>query len=89
MVRNVILSFIQGRVKLCDFGYDTTIKSNTNINPKENTNTVNNSDNNSKENTNIDTQEIVGTLQYLSPQYVQGFDSGAMRDVWAVGIIGY
>jgi serine/threonine-protein kinase len=29
----------------------------------------------------------VGTMEYLSPEYAQGFDSGSKRDIWAIGIL--
>lgn len=32
---------------------------------------------------------IVGTLEYLSPEYVQGRNSGWKRDVWAIGILAF
>lgn len=33
--------------------------------------------------------EVVGTLEYLPPEYAQGVDSGPRRDVWAVGILAF
>jgi serine/threonine protein kinase len=36
---------------------------------------------------NIDANEIIGTLEYLSPEYVQGLDTGPLRDIWAIGIL--
>lgn len=35
----------------------------------------------------VNPDSIIGTLEYLSPEYVQGIDSGPLRDVWAIGII--
>lgn len=32
-------------------------------------------------------QEVVGTMEYLPPEYASGTDSGPARDVWAVGIL--
>jgi serine/threonine protein kinase len=34
-------------------------------------------------------EEVVGTLEYLPPEYAQGVDSGPKRDVWAVGILAF
>lgn len=33
--------------------------------------------------------DIVGTLEYLPPEYVNGYDSGAKRDIWAIGILAF
>ena len=33
--------------------------------------------------------QVVGTLEYLPPEYVQGIDSGQARDVWAVGVLAF
>ena len=33
--------------------------------------------------------EVVGTLEYLPPEYAQGVDSGPKRDIWAVGILAF
>ena len=32
---------------------------------------------------------MVGTLEYLSPEYVQGKSAGKERDIWALGIVCY
>jgi serine/threonine protein kinase len=32
---------------------------------------------------------VVGTLEYLDPEYVQGKPSEFSRDVWAIGIVAY
>jgi serine/threonine protein kinase len=32
---------------------------------------------------------VVGTLEYLPPEYAQGVDSGPKRDIWAVGILAF
>ena len=34
-------------------------------------------------------EAVVGTLEYLPPEYAQGIDSAYARDVWAVGILAY
>ena len=37
----------------------------------------------------MDKEQIVGTMEYLSPEYANGKDSGYKRDIWAVGIIAF
>ena len=32
---------------------------------------------------------MVGTLEYLPPEYAQGTDSGPARDIWAVGVLAF
>lgn len=32
---------------------------------------------------------MVGTMEYLAPEYAQGTDSAMLRDIWAVGIIAF
>jgi serine/threonine protein kinase len=32
---------------------------------------------------------VVGTLEYLDPEYVQGKNSEFSRDIWAIGIVAY
>lgn len=34
-------------------------------------------------------KDIVGTLEYLDPEYVQGKVSEFSRDIWALGIVAY
>lgn len=34
-------------------------------------------------------KEVVGTLEYLSPEYIQGKFDGKPKDIWALGIICY
>lgn len=34
-------------------------------------------------------EQVVGTLEYLSPEYAKGIDSGPKRDIWAVGILAF
>lgn len=41
------------------------------------------------ENKVMDKEQIVGTMEYLSPEYANGKDSGYKRDIWAVGIIAF
>ena len=62
---SIIKNKIQGRIKLCDFGYAI----------------------NFKEIKKIDPNQIIGTLDYLSPEYANGYDTGPLRDIWAIGIL--
>jgi serine/threonine protein kinase len=34
-------------------------------------------------------QQIIGTLEYLPPEYARGIDSGPKRDIWAIGILAF
>jgi serine/threonine protein kinase len=37
----------------------------------------------------VPSEQVVGTMEYLPPEYAQGRDSGPLRDIWAVGILAF